>query len=81
MTVKVADAYAHVQRLVAVVKMATVLEEYTSEEQRFIVHFCGQKDSVQRIFINRCFLFMFGKCLSCKTVHNWVANEDVKTEV
>jgi hypothetical protein len=38
MTVYVADAYAHVQRLVSVVKMATVLE-YITEEQRPVVSF------------------------------------------
>jgi hypothetical protein len=46
MTVKVVDAHAHIQRLVLVVKMATVLEEYTTEEQRSVVPFCGQKDSM-----------------------------------
>jgi hypothetical protein len=34
-----ADAHAHVQRMVSVVKMATVLEEYTIEEQHSAVHF------------------------------------------
>jgi hypothetical protein len=32
MTVEVAEAHAYVQRLVSVVKMATVLQEYTTEE-------------------------------------------------
>jgi hypothetical protein len=41
--------HAHVQRLVSVVKMATVLEEYNNEEQRSIV----LKDSMQRIFIKQ----------------------------
>jgi hypothetical protein len=49
--------HAHVQRLGAVVKMATVLEEYSTEEQRSVVRFYGQKDSMQRIFIKKCFLF------------------------
>jgi hypothetical protein len=31
---------AHVQRLVSVVKMTTVLEECTAEEQRSVVLFC-----------------------------------------
>jgi hypothetical protein len=39
MTVWVADAHAHVQRLVLVVKMATVLAEYTTEEERSVVRF------------------------------------------
>jgi hypothetical protein len=38
--------------LVSVVKMATVLEECNTEEQRLVVRFCGQKDSMQFIFIN-----------------------------
>jgi hypothetical protein len=48
--------YMHVQRLVSVVKMV-VLEVYNTEEQRSVVRFCGQKDSMQRIFIRKCFLF------------------------
>jgi hypothetical protein len=36
-------AQAHVQRLVSVVKMATVLEEYTTEEQRSVVRFFVSK--------------------------------------
>jgi hypothetical protein len=39
MRVKVADAHAHVQRLVSVVKLATVLEVCTTEEQRSVVRF------------------------------------------
>jgi hypothetical protein len=39
MTDKAADPHAHVQRLVLVVKMATVLEGYTTEEQRSVVRF------------------------------------------
>jgi hypothetical protein len=34
-----ADAHAHFQRLVSVVKMATVLEKCTTEEQRSDVRF------------------------------------------
>jgi hypothetical protein len=41
--------------------MATVLEECTTGEQRsFSAFFCGQKDSIQRIFIKKCFLFTEG---------------------
>jgi hypothetical protein len=59
-TVYVADAHAHVQRLVSVVKMATVLQEYTIEEQRSVVSFCGQKKSMRRTFINMCSLITVG---------------------
>jgi hypothetical protein len=53
-------------RLVSVVKMTTVLEEYTTEEQKSVVRFCGQKDSMQRIFIRKCFLFMVGSVCCVK---------------
>jgi hypothetical protein len=43
MTVKVADAHAHVQRLDWVVKMTIEPEAYTTEEQASIVRFLGQK--------------------------------------
>jgi hypothetical protein len=33
---------------------------YTTEEQRSFVRFCGQKDSTQRIFIKKCYLFTVG---------------------
>jgi hypothetical protein len=33
----------HVQRLVLVVKMVTVLQEYNTEEQRSVVHFLWAK--------------------------------------
>jgi hypothetical protein len=43
-------------RLVSVVKMATLLEEYTTEDQCSVVRFLWQKDLMQRIFIkNFCF--------------------------
>jgi hypothetical protein len=73
MTAYAADAHAHGQTLVSVVKMATVFEEYTTEDQRFVVfYFCGQKNSMQRIFIKIMFPVYGGKCLSHKTVHNWL---------
>jgi hypothetical protein len=43
MTVWVADAHAHVQRLVSVVNMATVLEDCTTEEQHSVVRFYVSK--------------------------------------
>jgi hypothetical protein len=66
MTVQVADAYAHVQGLVSVVKMATVLEECTTVERFLLCVFCGQKDSMQRIFIKKCFLFTVGRVCRVK---------------
>jgi hypothetical protein len=43
MTVLVADMHDDVQTLVSVVKMATVLEECTNEEQRSVVRFFVSK--------------------------------------
>jgi hypothetical protein len=41
--------------------MATVLEEGITEEQCSVVRFfCGHKDSMQRILIKKCVLFMVG---------------------
>jgi hypothetical protein len=38
-TIQLHDPHAHVQRLSSVVKMATVLEDCTTEEQSFVVQF------------------------------------------
>jgi hypothetical protein len=54
-----------VLRLVSVVKMATVLEVYATEGQR-CASFCGQKDSMQRLFIKKCFLFKVGSVCRVK---------------
>jgi hypothetical protein len=66
------SAHAHVQRLVSVVKTATVLDEFTTEEQCSVVRFLWAKDSMQRMFIKQTFPVYGGKCLSRKVVHNWV---------
>jgi hypothetical protein len=59
--------HAHVRRLVSVVKMATVLEECTTEEQRSVMLFlCAQKGSMGRIFVNKCFLFTVGSVCRVK---------------
>jgi hypothetical protein len=60
------------QRLVSVVKMATVLEEYITEEQHSVVRFCGQKFSMQRTVINKCFRFMVGSICYVKHFTNLV---------
>jgi hypothetical protein len=57
----------HGQTLVSVVKMATMLQEYTTEEQHpGVFFFCVQKDSMQRIVIKICFLFMVGSVCSIR---------------
>jgi hypothetical protein len=51
MIVQVADAHAHVQRLVSVVKMATVPEAYITKEQRFVVsYFVGKRTQFKGYF-------------------------------
>jgi hypothetical protein len=59
-TVQVADIHAHVHRLVSVFKMATVLE------RSVVLFFFGQKDSMQRIVIRKCFLFTAGSVFRVK---------------
>jgi hypothetical protein len=47
--------------------MATVPEDCTTEEQRSVVRiFCGQKDSMQRMFIKKFFLFTVGSVCRVK---------------
>jgi hypothetical protein len=43
-TVYVADAHAHIQRLVSVDKMVTMLEECPTEEEHHVVHFLLVKE-------------------------------------
>jgi hypothetical protein len=47
--------------------MTTVLEGYTTEEQRCVVrYFCAQKDSMERILVKKCFLFAVGSVCRVK---------------
>jgi hypothetical protein len=62
----------HVQRLVSVVKRATVLKEYITEEQRFALRFLWAKGLNAKDFHKEMFPVYGGKCLSHKAVHNWV---------
>jgi hypothetical protein len=80
-----------VQKLVLVAKMAAVLEECTNEEQSSVVRFFGQKDSMRKMFINKCVLFTMwnvcrvkrfrlgGKCLTDEEVEmevgKWLRQE------
>jgi hypothetical protein len=66
MTVSVADVHAHVQRLVSVVKMATVLEECTTEEMHSIVHYLWAKGLNAKDIHKECFLFMVGTAYHVK---------------
>jgi hypothetical protein len=46
--------------------MATMLEECSAEEQRSVVWFCGQNNSMQRLFMKKCSPFTVGSvcCLN-----------------
>jgi hypothetical protein len=63
----------HVQRLVSVVKMATVLEEFTAGWQHSIVRFSlwAKGLSAKDIHKEICYIYG-GKCLLHKAVHSWV---------
>jgi hypothetical protein len=64
--------HAYVQRLVSVVKMATVLDECSNEEQHSVVRFLWGKALNAKNIHKEMFPVYGGKCLSCKAVHNWV---------
>jgi hypothetical protein len=80
MRVYVADAHAHVQRLVSVVKIATVLEECTTGEQRSVVRFLWAKGLNAKDIHKEMFPVYVWKCLSRKAVHNCVANFSLMTK-
>jgi hypothetical protein len=72
MTVKVADAHAHVKKLVSIVKMATVVEEYTTENLRsFVRSFFVDKRTQRKDIHKEMFPVYGGKCLSGKSVPPW----------
>jgi transposase len=64
--------HAHVQSLVSVVKIETVLEECPSEEQRSVVRFLWAKGLNAKDIHKEIFPVYDGKCLLLKAVHNWV---------
>jgi hypothetical protein len=68
------------QRLVSVVKMVTVLEEYTIEEQRFVVRFLWAKGLNAKDVHKEMFHVYGGKCLSRKAIHNWAENLSLMTK-
>jgi hypothetical protein len=62
MTVYIADMHAHSQALVSVIKMATVLE-YTTEEQNSFVQLLCSKGLNAKDIHNEMFPVYGGKCL------------------
>jgi hypothetical protein len=66
--------------------METILEEYTTEEQRSRLRFffCWKKGSMQRIFIKKFFLFIVGSFCRVKWFRlggKRFADDDIETEV
>jgi hypothetical protein len=59
--------------------MVTVLEEFITEKHRRVTRFYGQKDSLQTMFISKCFLFTMGSVCR-KAVHNGVGNVSLMTQ-
>jgi hypothetical protein len=72
MTVWVADVHAHVQRLDSVVEMATMLEEYTTEDQNSVVRFLWAKGLNTKDIHKEIFTVYHGKCLLHKDVHKCI---------
>jgi hypothetical protein len=69
MTVEVADTHAHVHKMFSLVKMAIVLEDYTTEEHGSVVCFLWAKG---HNIHKEIFPVYGGKCLSRKSVDNWL---------
>jgi hypothetical protein len=63
MTLSEADVYAHVQRLVSVVKIATVLQVCTTENHRSVVHSLWPKGLNAKDIHKEMFPVYSGKCL------------------
>jgi hypothetical protein len=72
MMVLVADAHAHVQRLVSVAKKTTVFQACTIEEKHSVVRFLWSKGLNEKD-IHKEMFFVYGeKFLLRKAVRNWV---------
>jgi hypothetical protein len=56
-----------------------------SKSSVLLYAFCGQKDSMQRISIDKCFLFVFGSVCRVKRFHlggkRFADDEEIETEV
>jgi hypothetical protein len=63
--------HAHVQRLVSVVKITTVPEEYATAEQRSVLHFLWKRGLNAKVIYKKMFPIYVEKCLSCKVVQPW----------
>jgi hypothetical protein len=85
---QVVDAHEQAQKLVSIVKMATVVEGYTTEEKRYVARFWPKGFNAKNIH-KEIFPLHGGKCVSRKAIHNCVEksgkyftdNEVVEKEV
>jgi hypothetical protein len=77
--------HTHVQRLISVVKMATVLEYVLPKSSVLLCVYCGHKNSTKRIIVKNFFLFTVGIICRVKRFttkwQNFDDDEEVKTEV
>jgi hypothetical protein len=60
--------------------MATVLEEFITEEQRSVVRFLWAKGLGAKDIHKEMFHVYSGKCFSRKSVHNWADKIILKTK-
>jgi hypothetical protein len=81
MTVYVVDGHVNFQRLVSVVKMTSVLEKCSTDEQSSVVHFLCAKGLNAEDIHKEMFPVYGGKCLLRKAVHNCVANVSLMTKM
>jgi hypothetical protein len=63
-TVYIADVHVHIQRIVSVVKVATMLEACTTEKQHSVLHFLWAKGLNARISTKICLLFKVGSAVA-----------------
>jgi hypothetical protein len=61
--------------------MATVLEEYNTEEQRSFVRFLLAKVRNAKDVHKEMFPVYGGKCLPRKAVHNWLTDVSLMTKI
>jgi hypothetical protein len=71
MLVYEADAHGQIQRIVSVVKMATVLEDCSKKGQSSVASFVGKRTQWKG-YSQKMFPVYGGKCLSRKAVHKRV---------
>jgi hypothetical protein len=86
MTIQVADAHGHYQKLVSVVKMATMPNECTTEQQRFVgcllwAKGLDAKDIHKEIFLaygGKCDFYLFGPLINHLGGKRFADDEEVE---